>query len=389
MSNQTPVGFAAEAWNMRLIGHSDLDGHGDGMQLMCKGHYLFVGHINGEIGTSILDISNPAEPKVVNQLENPANTHSHKVQIVDDLLIVNYEKYPYSGTGGDPGKAGIQLFDIKDPINPRPISFFSTGGKGVHRTSYIGGDYIHMSATPEGFTDRIAMTVDISNPAKPREASRWWIPGMWTAGGEEPTWSSELRISAHHPVLWENRAYWGFWDAGVVIMDITDPSEQIEISRTTWPREEGGSTHTVMPIPNRNLLIVTDEATKPECKESPKRVRVLDISDETQPEVIGMFPEPEGDYCQRGLRFGPHNLHENRPNSFISEEIVFVTYFNAGLRVYDISKPEAPQEIAHYVPESPEGQAAIQTNDVFVAENGLIYISDRFGGGVDILELTL
>ena len=102
-----------------------------------------------------------------------------------------------------------------------------------------------------------------------------------------------------------------------------------------------------------------------------------------------MFPDPQGDFCQRGLRFGPHNVHENRPNSYISDQIIFVTYFNAGLRVVDISDAESPIEIAYYIPETPSGQQAIQTNDVFVAENGLIYISDRVGGGVDLLEMTL
>jgi hypothetical protein len=82
-------------------------------------------------------------------------------------------------------------------------------------------------------------------------------------------------------------------------------------------------------------------------------------------------------------------VHENRPGSFSSDEIIFVTYFNAGLRVYDIKNPETPEEIAYYIPQTPAGQPAVQTNDVFVAENGLVYISDRVKGGVDILELTL
>jgi hypothetical protein len=389
MSNHQHGSRPAEARNLRLIGHSDLNGHGDGMQLLLKDHYLFVGHVLGKMGTTVLDVSNPREPRVVQQLEIPAYTHSHKVQIAGDILIVNYEKYPIRGSDNMPERAGIRILDISDPPNPREIGFFSTGGKGVHRVWYTGGKYAHMSATPDGYSDRIMLTVDMSDPANPREVSRWWMPGMWTAGGEKPTWSSDLGIGAHHPIVWQNRAYWGFWDAGIIIMDISDPANPQEVSRLGWAPEDGGHTHTALPLPARNLLVVTDEATHPDCQEVRKRVRLLDISDETQPRVISKFPEPEGDFCQHGLRYGPHNVHENRPGSFISDEIIFVTYFNAGLRVYNISDPEAPKEIAYYMPQTPAGQKAIQTNDVFVDADGLIYISDRVGGGVDILELTL
>lgn len=381
-----PTGRAAQAWNMRLIGHSDLNGFGDGMQLMLKDHYLFVGHL-AKMGTSILDVSDPRAPRVVRQLKNPPYTHTHKVQIAGDILIVNYEKLPRSS--GMPERAGIQILDISDPPNPREIGFYSTGGKGVHRVWYNGGDYAYMSATPDGFSDRIMVIVDISDATAPREVSRWWLPGMWTAGGETPSWSEEMRMSAHHPVVWQDRAYLGFWDAGVIILDISDITNPRQVSRVSWAPHDGGNTHTGLPLPERELLIVTDESTKPNCQESPRRVRVLDIGDETQPRILSMFPEPEGNFCERGLRFGPHNVHENRPDSFCSDELIFVTYFNAGLRVVDITEPAAPKEVAYYIPRTPDGQEAIQTNDVFVAENGLVYISDRISGGIDILELTI
>jgi hypothetical protein len=97
-------------------------------------------------------------------------------------------------------------------------------------------------------------------------------------------------------------------------------------------------------------------------------------------------PEPEGDFATRGLRFGPHNTHENRPGSYRSAEVVFVTYFNAGLRVYDFADPRDPREIAHWIPQLPEGQPDIQINDVFVADDGLIYVTDRWADGVYVVE---
>lgn len=378
------MGRPAQSWNIKHIGHSGLNGYGDGMQLMLKDKYLFVGHL-GTIGTSIVDVSNPAEPKVVNQLKIPPYTHTHKVQIAGNILIINYEKH---GKGPEmPPRAGIQILDISDPTNPRELSFFSTGGKGVHRVWYTGDDYAYFSATPEGFTDRIFVCVDISDPTNPKEVSKWWTPGMWKAGGEVSDWSPDLRICAHHPVVHGNRAYVGWWDAGMIILDISDLSKPEMVSLTSWAPDAGGCTHTGLPLPERDLLIVTDEATESDCKGSPRRVRVLDIKDETQPQILSMFPEPKGDFCEHGLRFGPHNVHENRPDSFQSDQIIFVTYFNAGLRVVDINDAANPKEIAYYIPKQPETAAAIQTNDVFVAKNGLIYISDRVAGGIDILEM--
>lgn len=91
-------------------------------------------------------------------------------------------------------------------------------------------------------------------------------------------------------------------------------------------------------------------------------------------------------YAQRPLRFGPHNFHENREGSYRSERLLFATYFNAGVRVYDVADPEAPREVAHWVSEPAEGQPAAQANDLFVDADGLIWVTDRVGGGVFVLE---
>jgi hypothetical protein len=389
MSNQkSSYNGEAEAWNMRLVGHTDLNGHGDAMQIMVKDNIMYVGHIFGNVATSIVDISDLSHPKVVKQLPSPAHTRSHKVQTFGDTMIINYEAYPPRAPVV-PEKAGIQLFDISDRTNPKELGFFDTGGRGVHRPWYIGGQYVNISTHMEGYTHRIWVLVDVSDPMNPREVSRWWHPGMWTAGGEEPTWPPELRPGAHHAIIWEDRAYLSFWDAGFYIMCIANPEKPKVISHMSWIPEDGRHTHTILPLPKRNLLVTTDEETVEDCKGVRHHVRVIDISDERNPRILSKFPVPEGDFCQRGDRFGPHNLHENRPESFQSDELMFVTYFNAGLRVVNIQDPENPREVAYYIPQCPEGQKTPQTNSVFVAENGLIYISDRRNGGVDILEMTL
>ena len=102
--------------------------------------------------------------------------------------------------------------------------------------------------------------------------------------------------------------------------------------------------------------------------------------------MVGVCPAPGPDFCEHGLRYGPHNLHENLPGSYRSEHLVFVTYFNAGIRVFDIGEPTAPVEIAHWLPHAPGGQEAPQINDLYVDTSGLIFTTDRITGGLYVLE---
>jgi len=133
-------------------------------------------------------------------------------------------------------------------------------------------------------------------------------------------------------------------------------------------------------------VVVTDEQLRDGPGAEPRLVRVVDVSDPASPRVAAVCPEPEGDFAQRPLRFGPHNLHENRAGSYRSERLVFVTYFNAGLRVYDLAEPERPVEAASWVPEAPAGREAPQTNDLYVEESGRTWVTDRIGGGLYCLE---
>ena len=376
-----------ESRNIELLGHSDLNGKGDGMQMMLKGDYLYVGHMgyNG-LGTSVLDVSNPQDPRVVRQIPIPENTHSHKVQLAGDILLVNHEQQLHAGS---PYSAGLAVYDVSKPADPTQIGFLPIKGQGIHRLWWTGDKYTYFSVREEGYQGRFLMTADMSDPVSPKIVSRWWYPGQWLAGGEKPTWEEGPTLRAHHVIVKGNRAYGGYGDAGMLIFAIDDGNLSL-ISERNWVAEVGGSTqtHTGLPLLSHNLVVTTDESLKDNCQEAKKDVRVFDISDERNPRQVAMFPVPQGDYCQRGGRFGPHNLHENRPESYISEDILYLTYFNAGLRVYDVSEPANIREIASFVPEPPPGQKAIQINDVYVAKDGLIFVTDRLAGGVYVLRMT-
>lgn len=371
----------ADITGFRQIGSSDLGGHGDGMQVMRSGDALYVAHFGPSgMGTSILDASDPTDLELVTQLPGIDGGHTHKVQVANGMLLTNHEAF----RGGTPSRVGMAVYDLSDPFRPTEIGFWNSTGKGVHRIVWEGGRYAYLSSTPDGFRDRIWHVVDLSDPEHPTERARWWWPGM--SLDETPDWPDSESRSVHHAMVHGDRAYVGFWDSGLVILDISDLDDIGVVSHLDW--EVGGHTHTALPLLGRDLVAVTDEAVNDDCVDPPHMVRVIDISDETKPFVRSICPEPEGDFCDRGLRFGAHCLHENRPDSYQSDEVVFATYFNGGLRVYDLADPDDPAEIAHWIPECPPGQKAIQINDVWVAEDLLVYVTDRVTGGVYVLEPT-
>jgi hypothetical protein len=116
---------------------------------------------------------------------------------------------------------------------------------------------------------------------------------------------------------------------------------------------------------------------------------VLDVRAPDNPVTIATLPTPrEADYCAKGGKFGPHNLHENRPGTLQRSDLIFATYHNAGVRVFDISNQYQPREVAYYVPPDPErivdirpnAAKVIQSCDVLVDANGLMYVTDTNAG---------
>ena len=412
-----------ESKGFRMLGHCDFggDNKGDVMQLLVKGNYLLCGHVGSSgSGTSIVDISDPRKPHLVNQIPAPPNTHTNKVQIAGDILIVNNEQF--GGRERLPFKAGIDIYDLSRLPEIRLLSFFHVGGRGVHRFWFADGKYAYLTAGDDEYIDQFLKIIDVSDPLHPKEAGRWALPGMrinekqdWVQAGqfpeefkkkpdgtyetldEKPVEMDMRRVCVHNSIGVGDRIYGAWWDSGFIILDQSDIFNPKLISHTRWPAEESAATHSVLPLLNRNLCVVSDECTASDCVDILKQVRVMDISDEKNPKVLSILPYPEGDYLERGGRSGPHNIHENRPDSYISDRRIYHTWFNAGLRVFDIEDSYNPKEIACYVPATPRtkplslagGRFEVlqtQVDDVFVAKDELVYISDRLGAGVWILE---
>ena len=88
----------------------------------------------------------------------------------------------------------------------------------------------------------------------------------------------------------------------------------------------------------------------------PKLIWVLDAREETnRSRSRPVRCHPIKVFARRGGLFGAHNIHENtpRPTAWHSDQIVLGTFFNGGLRGYDISNPYQPKEVASFMPPAP------------------------------------
>ena len=398
--------------NMKLLAHHELDGYGglgEGMAMQVTGdgrRIMWLAHESAPKNFSGVDVTDPRNPKLIVQTQLPhMKLRSNSLDLVGDTLAVAYQA---SSVGIEP--AGVDLFDVSKPETPRLISHFDCSGpysRGVHALWFVDGKTIHMASGAADFQprnpldDQFYRILDVSNPAKPVEAGRWWYPGT-REGDEAPAparlpGKNDLGFRAHNTNVFPqrpDRAYVGYIDGGAFVLDIADPGNIKVVSKWNPSPPFNGFTHTVLPLFERNLWVVSDECVQDNGADWPKLVWMIDARNEANPVPIGTFPAPPFDaFARRGGRFGAHNLHENLPGpaSFQSDHIIIGTFFNAGVRVYDTRDPYRVEEIAYYVPGAPRlsPAGAIQLNDVFVDERRIVYTVDRFTGGLYVLELNI
>ena len=190
-------------------------------------------------------------------------------------------------------------------------------------------------------------------------------------------------------------AYCSWRDACLVVVDVADRAKPTLVTHQRLFTPIGGGTHNALPLPDRDLLIVLDEAVLDKVADGYKPIWVFDNKVKHAPVCISTFPLPaDRDYIAVGGHFGPHNVHENRPGSFQSSELIFATYQNAGVRVYDIRNPYQPVEAGACVPPAPKKlmdprpnrPVVLHSADVFVDRNGLAYCTDWSGAGLYIME---
>jgi hypothetical protein len=413
--------------NVEYVGYDDLEGR-SGFKLALhevdERFYLYVAAL-WHSGWSIVEVTDPRAPRFVRWIPGPPNTWTIQVQVAEGRMITSLEHIP-SGWGGDadtPPQEGFLIWDLADPEDPQQLGHWRSGAAGTHRNYYDGGRYVHATTTLPGFDGHVYGVVDIDDPTAPQLIGRWWWPGQNVAGGEQFSDRDAAKRTRNRPYLLApgkphpavslhggpypvgDRVYAPWMRAGLVILDVEDlEAPQLVGSLDVSPPL--GSTiamHSAIPLPDRQLVIVNSEALNERCAEPLNYAGLVDVSDDSDPVLISLFPTPEvpagyphPTFCEKGGRFGPHNQHQPQGQPVLAPvgDLVYLTYFNAGLQIFDIAKPTAPRIVGHYIPVDPVERRGVlptelvtQVEDVLVDRRGYAYFSEK-NSGVTIVRYT-
>jgi hypothetical protein len=392
--------------HVEVVGYHDLDGRPGfkmAIQAVAERWYLYLAHL-WQPGWSVIDVTEPTTPRIVRSLAGPENTWTIQVQVAGGRMITSLEKID-AGWGGDPDgpfEEGFLLWDVGHPTEPRLLGRFATGGNGTHRNFFDGGRYVHLASASAGYDGHIYEIVDTADATTPRSIGRWWVPGQWRAGGEPEVPEG---TSLHAPYIVGDRAYLAYGAAGLIVLDIVDPTAPRLVSRLELapPFNPVIAAHTAVPQPQRDLVVLNSEAIEEDCNEPLGFAGLVDVADEAAPRVVSMVPlpappagSPWRNFCERGGRFGPHNVHQAQANPFLldRDDLVLLTCFNAGLRIIDISDPRLPREVGFFVPPDPlerrgllPSKLVAQSEDVVADARGFIYVTDK-NHGLHVLRFT-
>tara|TARA_A100001037_G_scaffold306208_1_gene349907 strand:- start:28946 stop:30217 length:1272 start_codon:yes stop_codon:yes gene_type:complete len=390
-----------ECHNTRLVAHSDLNGWGDAFQIQVGGGicYVAASGVNGHDGMTILDVKDPKNPKIINQLVDSPAARTHKVlRINDEVLLTNSEIRP--AFKDDPEVVGgLRIFDNTDPFHPKFVNYIETDGFGIHRPIYDKNrQLLYSSGFKDGFDGKILLVHDMKDAWAPELIGLGWIPGQ--KHGEDPSWDVDIVGDGawiHEGNPFGNYVTAGYWDAGIAMFDLTDPSNPEFMWRQNPHESHGwpGCYHSFLVPPGSEFAIVTHETTTVNCDDPPAFVTFYDMRDIHNPTICSTFMPHEIDpiemrpidkkWSQTGSRYGAHNIWLGMEK----DDLMYICWFNAGLRIVDWSNPFNPKEVGYYLPEGNKERCCPQSNDVQVdKETGLVYMADRWGLGLHIIEYT-
>ena len=448
-SRKAQAGKRAEAKNLKLVGKHGLQARSAYQPVIefnpKAGRWIaYVGHhagaarnrLTGKLennGTSLVDVTKPRKPRLLahipGQPGDPEESGAQMARVCNgsDLPKGDPDKvYLLRAVDGEtPELTAHQIWDVTRPRRPELLTTVVSGLLGTHKNWWecdTGIAYL-VSGVPGWRIDRMTQVFDLSDPENPVHIRDFGLPG------QEPGSTGPVPTDLHGPIALGNRVYFGYGTDVDGIMQIVDREKLLsgdpaptpenllapQISRLDLCTFCGGA-HTTFPVlgipvrqmerfgrgMTRDVVVIVNESLSEECiDEFHEMVYLADITDPARPGIISNYhvDERRGDFCSRGGRFGAHSSNENMTPIWY-RKVVFVSYFNAGVRAVDIRDPFKPKEAGYYIPKitrntdercvEVDGQerckTAIQTNNVEVDNRGLVYIVDRANTGMHILK---
>ena len=447
---QSPkIGDPPEASNMRLAGFNDLQGrsayqptihHQGDRWIAYIGHHggtdampKPVNPITGQAefnGTSIVDVTNPAQPKYLAHIPGQEGTYeaggAQMARVCDGRTLPKGDAnavYLLRTFGG----RAHEIWNVADPAHPKLVTRIEGGLRDTHKNWWecdTGIAYL-VSGAPGWRTRRMTMVYDLSDPEHPVKIRDFGLPG------QQPGATGEVPTELHGPISTGpsgNRVYFGYGTNKGGVLQIVDrekllngPKEPTpenlrypEVSQLVMSPLNGA--HTTFPMlkmpiaeyardknSTRDIVMIVDEEIVNECMEPRQMVWFADVTVEAKPVMISSYtvPEESGHFCERGGRFGSHSSNESMAPVFY-KKLAFISFFNAGVRALDVRDPYRPKEAGYFIPPITAAtdkrcikvdgkdrcKIAIQSNNVETDDRGYIYVVDRANTGMHILELS-
>ena len=294
---------------LTTVGRGPITGNHSGDVWVFEGvdgrDYAYVGTLYYD-WMKVWDVTDPTNPTLIDSMQLDAR------RINDVKIHPNNRIGILTREGASDRRNGIVILDLSTPAHPTILSeYTATVTGGVHNVWIEPNDIVY--AAHNGTSNM--HIIDISDPSNPREVNVWGLP--------KPASSKTL----HDIIVQGGYAYLSYWDDGVIILDVGagthggTPTEPVQVSQFKYPI---GNTHVAWRA--GRYLFLGDEIFPPNW--DPDRVietrgylHVVDLSDIENPREVARFEIPEA---------GAHNL-------WAEDDRLYVGYYQAGLRVIDIS----------------------------------------------------
>ena len=269
--------------NFKLLGHNDLGLSETNGDVFVHGNFAYVGTwrdpCNGR-GVKILDVSHLSDPQLIGTAGAREGTSAEDMVVRrvstpyfhGDLMGIGIQR-----CGEDPAldsqEFGLQLWNVTNPYAPVFITEFGVGhgDGGVHELDlFQRGNRVYALLAhplsewfdPSGHGD--FMIVDVTNPSLPVMTADWGAGANGFSRG--PFWGQgDFGSMLGHSARASSdgmKAYASYWDLGVLTFDISDVTDPVLLTRTTYEPWEDGDAHSMTPYTNkrgRDLIFQNDE----------------------------------------------------------------------------------------------------------------------------------